>query len=94
MLGTFGGADKMTPNPNMKLPIRFPKQAEAAYEAAQAFRRLSVLERLREIGRFTRACQALAQSMRRPDVSARLRDERHERLRQHLQAMARRYGTE
>ena len=75
----------------MKLPIRFPSEANKLHEEAEACRRLSVAERIRAIGRLTRACRALGGQS--SEIGSRLRDEGHGRLKKHLQEMAKRNGT-
>ena len=77
----------------MKLPIEFCNEADKIYAEAQAVRRLSVAERVRAIGRLTRACQSLSNLSSNRDAAIRLREEDDDRLRRHLQEMAVRHGT-
>jgi len=78
----------------MELPIRFPNEADKLFAEAQACRRMSVPERLQAIGRLTRACRALAGNGQNAETDRRLREERHQRLIEHLQELAKRYGSE
>jgi hypothetical protein len=77
----------------MKLPIKFPNEADKWHEAAEASRRMSVAERLRAIGRLTRACRSLGAPAGISETDSRMRDEGHARLRQHLQEMAQQHGS-
>ena len=77
----------------MNLAIRFPNEADKLYEEAQACRRMSVAERLRAIGRLTRACRALGGNGQNAETNRRLRVERQQRLKDHLHEMAKRYGS-
>jgi hypothetical protein len=77
----------------MKLPFEFPNEADKIYAEAQAVRRLSVAERVRAIGRLTRACQSLSSLSPQRDATSRLREEDDDRLRRHLQEMAARHGN-
>ncbi len=77
----------------MNLPVQFPNEADKLYDEAEACRRMSVSERLRAIGRMTRACRALGGNSQNFEANERLREQRHQRLKEHLHEMARHYGS-
>jgi muconolactone delta-isomerase len=76
----------------MKLPIRFPSDADAIAEESARFRELSPLERVQAIGQMHRLYQFLAGSSARPEAVARSEEYEEQHRRTAIEEFIGRHG--